>query len=162
MSDVVWTRESTGTMRAKGPAQLRIAAHVEVQSTLGASIPNAAWTHLELNTLVGDNEGGLFVPAGNDFAARKDGPVLFLGSVLWADDNTGERRLRLAVDTGSGYAAVAYTEVVAATPPNGFVQQIAATLRLSSGDKVRLEAFQSSGGALSAQAGSRAHLTEFV
>lgn len=118
-------------------------------ATAPVSVPTATWTTLAPGQAV--TQDGLTHSAGGQ-TAPADGRYLVSAGVEFAANATGQRRLRI-LDTGT---AIATVSAAGAAVTNGLT--LTKVVRLSAGDVITAQAYQTSGAALNV-AGDTARTT---
>ena len=124
---------------------------VKVRATANQSIPSTTEAvALIFDTVLADNRRHFDINRPTELVVREGGVYSILALVMWVYGATGYRRLRLVVN---GVVEEQVT-TLPLTPNN--TDQIKALVNLKAGDKVTLQVWQNSGGALSTVAVSYA------
>lgn len=121
-------------------AQVSRAAALSVASGTG-------WTDIGPDTITSDQLG--MAATTPWFVATEPGPYLFSVNALAAVNATGSRRLRFMIDQGAGAVDVGILDARPANAsPDATPVSLSKVFRLKTGDKVKAQVGQSSGGAL--------------
>ena len=92
------------------------------------------------------NTGRITIPSG------KAGKYLFVGTVRFADNNTGTRQMWFSYNGGATFAPLVMTQNAATT--NRWVGTASLIYDMAVGDYMELQCWQNSGGSLNAVSGS--------
>lgn len=126
---------------------------VTLYRSASQSINSGSDTNLSWDTESHDADG--LHAGGNEFftvPAQYAGAWSVMGQVTWASNSTGRRIVKITVNG----TAVAQTAVNAVSGGSTIIQANAPALVLASGDVVRVQVFQDSGGSLNATSGETA------
>jgi hypothetical protein len=116
----------------------------KVRSTVDQSIATTTESvAIVFNTVVTDNRNHFDISTPTELVIREAGVYSILGSILWQYHATGYRRLRIAING----VVEAQISTLPLNPNNS--DQVKAEVRLKVGDKISLQVWQNSGGALS-------------
>lgn len=125
--------------------------HAQLYKTATQSLTNSTWTDVTWPVEEYDNDGGHSTSSNtNRYVAQTAGKYMVSGALAFTTNASGTRGIRLVVNGSLAANAIAGTQVLVSTS-SGFatcIHMSASIVTLGVGEWVGMQAWQSSGGAL--------------